>query len=270
MQCGRHHHVTRDGSSPTGHGTGSRLAAGRFRPQHWSLPDVGGTIAPGRGPVSSTRLARAMGKAHPQRCPQPLLRSGNGRGNRLARRPFLERLLLRLPGHARRQVGGSAGGLGRRLDQARGEGAGRVHRLAEGGRRQHQRHAGPVHRQPAGRGDGAAARGLDGRHDLEDAGAEGEAWAEGRRIHPPGRADLREVGSAGLLARGEGGRAVGRSPVWHRPPDWPMDRRLPAAKHRRLLPAGQQAELRRPVAAGHARGDEETRAIASGQSSGGG
>ena len=77
--------------------------------------------------------------------------------------PFLKRLLLRLSGHARPQVGGSAGRLGRRLDHARREGAGRLHRLAEGRRRQHQRHAGPVHRQHARRGDGPAARGLDGR-----------------------------------------------------------------------------------------------------------
>ena len=40
---------------------------------------------------------------------------------------------------------------------------------------------GLLHRQHAGRGDGAAARGPDGRHDLEDAGAQGEVRPQGER-----------------------------------------------------------------------------------------
>ena len=58
--------------------------------------------------------------------------------------------------------------------QARREGARRLHRLAQGGGGQHRRHQGLYHRQPAGRGDGAAPDGADGRRDSQDAGPEGK------------------------------------------------------------------------------------------------
>ena len=47
---------------------------------------------------------------------------------------------------------------------------------------------------------------------LKTPALEAEARAEGGRANPPGRTGLRQVGPAGLLARGEGRRALGRSP----------------------------------------------------------
>ena len=86
----------------------SLAAAGQVNP----LPAARLGRRPGQG------LARPLGEEHHRRRPQPLLRRGDGRGDRLARQPVPQRLLLRLPGHRRREVGRPARRLGRRLSSS--------------------------------------------------------------------------------------------------------------------------------------------------------
>ena len=157
-------------------------------------------------------------------------------------------------------------GLGRCLDQAGREGAGRAHRLAEGRRRQHQLGARPLHRQPAGRGDGTAPRGPDGRCDLENAARSNRST--GRRPRNTSswpNETFDKWDERGCWREVAGRRSLGRAAFRHRPADRQMDRRLRETEHRRLLAAGQQAELHRTLAAGHAPGDAEAPLPAAGR-----
>ena len=90
------------------------------------------------------------------------------------------------------------------------------------------------------------------------------------RLHPPGRADLREVGPARLLARGEGRRALGRSAFRHRPPDRRVDRRVRSGETRTASPCRPISRTSSPSGCWRCTRRRRNPSTASGRRSGGG
>src|ERR1022692_4331932 len=96
-------------------------------------------------------------------------------------------------------MGGTARGMDGRMHPARGEGAGRLSRLAQGERRW-RGFQGVFLRQPARRSNAAAPGGVAGRSHSQNAGARRKMGWPGAVLFETRRSDLPEMGLARLLA----------------------------------------------------------------------